>query len=209
MLPPRDRPRLAPLGPFDVDAAPTHAAARSRIRQVRGDDLRRRHGRPHGRRCTRYCGDWRPDLVVRESMEYGGCLAAEVLGLPHASIAGNGCSGVDSPDVRYFRGNRRLVADPLARHRAELGLPPDPYNEMPFRYLHLWFMPPAWDGPDVPRPANTAFCGHTNAAAPGTALPPWVGGLPALPTVFASLGTVFNTTPGCSRRSSTGSHASR
>ena len=140
--------------------------------------------------------EWRPDVIVRESMEYGGCLAAEALGLPHASIAGNGYSAVDSPDVTYFPGNRRLVAPPLARHRAELGLRPDPDNEMPFRHLHLCFTPPAWDGPDAPRPANAQFLRHENATRSDLALPPWLDGLGARPIVLASLGTVFNSTPG-------------
>src|SRR2546421_27568 len=54
---------------------------------------------------------WRPDLIVRESMEYAGCIAAEVLSLPHPSIAGNGYSAIHSPTVSYFPGNRRLVAE--------------------------------------------------------------------------------------------------
>jgi UDP:flavonoid glycosyltransferase YjiC (YdhE family) len=141
-------------------------------------------------------GDWRPDLIVRESMEYGGCLAAEALGIPHASVAGNGYSAVDSLDVHYFPGNRALVAEPMARHRAELGLPTDPGNAMPFRHLHLCFTPPAWDDIDAPRPANAEFIRHENATKPGASLPAWVDELPDRPTVLASMGTVFNTTPG-------------
>jgi UDP:flavonoid glycosyltransferase YjiC (YdhE family) len=140
--------------------------------------------------------DWGPDLIVRESMEYGGCLAAESLGIPHASIGGNGYSAIDSPDVPYFPGNRGMVAEPMARHRERFGLPPDPDNRMPFRNLHLCFTPPSWDGDQAPRPANTAFLRHVNAVKPGVALPEWVHGLPDQPTVLASLGTVFNTTPG-------------
>jgi UDP:flavonoid glycosyltransferase YjiC (YdhE family) len=144
----------------------------------------------------RIAADWRPDLIVREGMEYGGCLAAESLGLPHASIGGNGYAAIDSPEVHYFPGNRRLVAGAMAAHRAELGLPPDPDNAMPFRHLHLCFTPPEWDGANASRPANTVFLRHENAAKPGAVLPAWLSALDDRPLVLASLGTVFNSTPG-------------
>ena len=140
--------------------------------------------------------EWRAHLIVREGMEYGGCIAAEALGLPHASIAGNAYAAIDSPEINYFPGNRRMVAEPLARHREEVGLPPDPETEMPFRHLHLCFMPPTWDGASVQRPRNAHFLRHISTVSPGAALPDWVERLPDRPTVFASLGTVFNKTPG-------------
>ena len=140
--------------------------------------------------------DWKPDLIIREGMEYGGCLAAECLGIPHVSVGGNGYSAVDFPDLHYFPGNSRLVAEPMARHRKQFGLPPDPDNLMSFRYLHLCFMPPTWDGDGAPRPGNTQFLRHVNATRPNESLPEWVHGRPNRPTVLASLGTVFNTTPG-------------
>jgi MGT family glycosyltransferase len=139
---------------------------------------------------------WRPDIVIRESMEYGGAIAAERLGIPHASIAGNGYAAVDSPDVHYFPGNRLMVAEPLARHRAEHGLPPDPDVEMPFRHLHICFTPPAWDGEAALRPRNAVFLRHTTTAAPDARAPEWLDELADRPTVLASLGTVFNKHPG-------------
>jgi UDP:flavonoid glycosyltransferase YjiC (YdhE family) len=140
--------------------------------------------------------DWAADLIIREGMEYGGCLAADRLGLPHASVGGNAYAAIDSPEVDYFTGNRRMVAAPLACHRERMGLPPDPDTLMPFRHLHLCFTPPDWDGPGAPRPPNTRFLRHTSTMSPGARLPEWVDGLPDRPTVFASLGTVFNKTPG-------------
>jgi len=139
----------------------------------------------------------KPDLVIRESMEYGGCIAAELRGIPHASVAGNGMSALDSPEVHYFPGNRRVVAEPLARHRAAVGLPSDPDNLMPFRSLHMCFAPKSWDGVDAPAPRNSEYFRHVDAVPPGTELPAWVSELDrSRPTVFASLGTVFNKTPG-------------
>jgi UDP:flavonoid glycosyltransferase YjiC (YdhE family) len=141
-------------------------------------------------------GEWRPDLIVREGMEYGGCIAAERLGIAHASVAGNAYAALDSPEIGYFPGNRRMVAEPLARHRDGFGLPPDPQVEMPFRHLHMCFTPPAWDGASAPRPDNARFLRHTSTLSPGAALPGWVEQLTGRPTVLASLGTVFNKTPG-------------
>jgi UDP:flavonoid glycosyltransferase YjiC (YdhE family) len=140
--------------------------------------------------------DWQPDLIVRESMEYGGCIAAESLGIPHASIAGNGYSAIDDERVHYFPGNRARVAEPMARHRKEFGLAPDPENLMPYRHRHLAFTPPAWDGEDAPRPANIAYLRHENATKAGASVPQWFTELPKRATVLVSLGTVFNSTPG-------------
>jgi MGT family glycosyltransferase len=140
--------------------------------------------------------DWKPDLIIREGMEYGGCIAAESLGIPHASVAGNAYAAVDTPDVHYFPGNRAMVAEPLALQREELGLPADPEARMPFRHLHLCFTPQRWDADDAPRPANTTFLRHTSTLRPGINVPEWVATLPDRTTVLACLGTVFNKTPG-------------
>jgi MGT family glycosyltransferase len=142
------------------------------------------------------CEEWQPDVVVREMMEWGGCLAAEKLGIAHASAGGNAYSGVDSPDINYFPGNRRMVAEPLARHRARLGLPPDPDLETPFRHLHMCFMPREWDRPEAPAPPNTHHLRHTTIERPGQALPAWLDELPDQPTVLVAIGTIAHVFPG-------------
>jgi UDP:flavonoid glycosyltransferase YjiC (YdhE family) len=139
---------------------------------------------------------WRPDLIVREVMEWGGCLVGELLGIPHASIGGNAYSGVDSTEIRYFPGNRVFAAAPYARHRAEFGLPPDPEVQDPFKHLHLCSMPARWDRPGLPAPANTHYIRHVSVDRPDYVLPTWVAELPQRPIVYAALGTIAHAMPG-------------
>jgi UDP:flavonoid glycosyltransferase YjiC (YdhE family) len=139
---------------------------------------------------------WRPDLIVREVMEWSGSLVAELLDLPHASVGGNAYSGLDSPEIHYFPGNRCFAAVPYAAHRAELGLRPDPELENPFRHLHLCFMPRRWDRPGLPAPANTAYVRHISVERSGESLPGWAEELPERPTVYAALGTIAHAFPG-------------
>ncbi len=61
---------------------------------------------------------WPPDLIVREENAYGGCIAAECLGLPHASV-----DILAAGDPSW---SNDLIAEPLNRHRVAHGLPPDP-----------------------------------------------------------------------------------
>jgi MGT family glycosyltransferase len=139
---------------------------------------------------------WRPDLIVREVMEWSGGLVAELLDLPHASVGGNANSGLDAPEIDYFPGNRLFAAEPYARHRAELGLPPDPELENPFRHLHLCFMPRRWDRPGLPAPANTEYLRHVSVERPDESLPAWASEPPERPTVYAALGTIAHAFPG-------------
>jgi UDP:flavonoid glycosyltransferase YjiC (YdhE family) len=133
---------------------------------------------------------WRPDLLVREVAEFGGCIAAEALGIPHASVRSNTMLSGDSA--------RDLVADDMARLRSLHDLAPDPDNEMLFRFLHLAFEPPGFGEPDRPPPPTAHLLRPVPFSSSGNeTLPEWIGNLPERPTVYATLGTAFNTrTPG-------------
>jgi UDP:flavonoid glycosyltransferase YjiC (YdhE family) len=132
--------------------------------------------------------DWRPDLIVREQTEFAGCLAAEALGLPHATV-----------QVSAFRGAAldQVVAAPLDRLRADLGLPPDPALAMLYRYLLLLPFPPIYQEPTIPLPPTAHFVRHASFDLdhPGETLPGWIANL-SHPTVYATLGTAYNRTPG-------------
>lgn len=130
---------------------------------------------------------FKPDLIVRESSEYSGCIAAEALGIPHASVAAAADAALDL---------RELTAAALEPLRSEAGLPPDPQAEMVYRHLHLSFMPPTFFGSAARFPTTTRFLRHHDAPRPGAPVPTWWGQLPDNPTVLASLGTIFFRTPG-------------
>ena len=127
--------------------------------------------------------DWRPDLVVRETEEYAGCVAAERWGIPHASVQAT------ATNTYAFRLG---LAGQLETLREDAGLPPDPAVEMPYRYLHLSALPRAFLPPDEPLAPTASFLRPVPFDRSGDeGLPPWVATLPDRPLVYATLGTVF------------------
>ncbi|SDP37131.1 glycosyltransferase [Lentzea jiangxiensis] len=125
---------------------------------------------------------WNPDVIVRSTLEFGGVLAAEVLGVPHASVAIGGAVNVISPPS--------TLAPLMAPLRASFGLPPDPAGEASFRHLHACLMPETYDPAEAAVP-HSRFYRHENPGRRGDALPPVLAGLPTdKPWVFASLGTL-------------------
>ena len=127
------------------------------------------------------------DLVVFEASSYGGAVAAEVLGLPHAAV------GISSLSV-----DRRWVAQlgaQLQHLRDEFGLSDDPALEMPFRHLLLSPVPsPMYGRAELPG-SFRAIRMESFEPGPHEGLPPWFEGLPPRPLVYLTLGTVQNKKP--------------
>ena len=134
--------------------------------------------------------DWRPDVIVREVAEFGGCIAAEAVGIPHASVRSNTMLSNDAA--------RQLVAEPIGRLRAAFGLRPDPSSATLFRYLHLAYEAPRFHDPRFPlAPTAHLLRPILLSQSSDEMSPSWISQLAGRPTVYATLGTVFNSrTPG-------------
>jgi UDP:flavonoid glycosyltransferase YjiC (YdhE family) len=129
---------------------------------------------------------WKPDVFVCDAIEFGACLAGEILGLPHA---------VGS--VFWFR-QQASFAEPHNEARRGFGLPPDPEVTQPYRYLVLATMPASWVAPDEPVPPTAHFIGPRpfEGLRDGTDTT-WGTRLERRPVVHATLGTTeVNRTPG-------------
>lgn len=125
---------------------------------------------------------WKPDLIVRDPVEYGGYVAAEVYGLPHASVMWG-----------IYIDARRGCADSLHALRSRYGLPRDPGLDTVDRDLVIKYLPPFWEQAGVPEPPSTrCFCAAPYDGADGGTVPQWVDALPPQPIVYATLGTTFN-----------------
>ena len=133
------------------------------------------------------CQEWEPALLVREDMEFAGCIAAEHLGIPHATI-----------QITAWRPwIRPLIVDPLNRLRESVGLPPDADLTMLYRFLLVVPAPPSYLDPATPPPLTAHAVRHVAFDRSGDEpLPAWVNDLPNRPVVYATMGTVFNQVPG-------------
>jgi UDP:flavonoid glycosyltransferase YjiC (YdhE family) len=156
--------KRTPLREVDVE----HAAAEFRD-NFTGDGARRRAAA-----VLELAGEWQPDVLVCEETDFGAMVAAERLGVPHATVLVLGTDWFLRPE---------LVGEPLDALRAEHGLPPDPELAMPGRHLVLSPFPPRYRE----LPAN----GH-----PFRSFEPAPAAEPHEPTVYFTLGTEFNVESG-------------
>ncbi|MFD7730109.1 glycosyltransferase [Kitasatospora phosalacinea] len=143
----------------------------------------------------RVAESWQPDLIVRDAVEFSGCVVGEALGIPHATGRDNRFL---PPAVWQSEAGPELDA-----LRAAVGLPPDPGCAMLYRQLGLVSMPPSFVSAVGPGAAPDAreFNVHVSPAMrfiqprvvsdPAPALPDHLA-KGERPLVFVSLGTVIN-----------------
>jgi len=141
--------------------------------------------------------DWQPDLLVHEETELGGPLAAAAAGIPWAGQS----VGILRP-LAMARLAGQILA-PLAQEwRVDVG----PFAGL-FRYVYLDVCPPSLQSEEVAQVAvaHPMQNVHPEGTAPGPPgdtvggdrLPPWFDSLDkSRPTVYVSLGTIFNHDPG-------------
>lgn len=173
----RPRERL-PLRPVD------------RRREER--DLRERFARRAARHrmplAIAHCRAWRPDVVVCDETDFGSALAAERLGLPCATVAVTATGSFVRAEV---------VGEVLEELRAEHGLPPDPGLESPRRSLVLSPFPPSLRDPArPPPPTEHPFRPFAAGSGERARAPAWASVRAGAPTLYLTLGTVFNTESG-------------
>ena len=134
------------------------------------------------------CRDWAPDVVVRENAEFGGAIAAQALGIPHAAVQIGHFF-----DFGAVKDRLSAQLDPVRR---SVGLPPDPDLEMLYRYLLLAFVPPSYQDPAANRPRTMHHLRTVVFDRSGREeAPEWLGPGLARPVVYATFGTELPNTP--------------
>jgi UDP:flavonoid glycosyltransferase YjiC (YdhE family) len=126
--------------------------------------------------------DWRPDVIIRESWEFGSTLVAEQLGIPIVRV-GLGLAEVEESSCR-------LAAPAVDDLRAQVGLPADPHGERLRDAPYFTMVPALLDDPAVPTPARVRrFAQDAPAAAIAPPLADWWPGNDD-PLVLLTFGTV-------------------
>ncbi len=127
--------------------------------------------------------DYEPDVLVHDETELAGPLAATVAGIPYAD---------QSVGILRPLGMFRLAAEVLRPLWDRWGVDLGPLAGM-FRYLYLDVCPPSLQSPEIDAIEVAHPVKNVDIPpAPGETLPGWVPQLPAVPTVYVSLGTIFN-----------------
>ncbi|HEV2767923.1 MAG TPA: glycosyltransferase, partial [Acidimicrobiales bacterium] len=134
--------------------------------------------------------DWNADLVVHDTTDFAGPLAAARAGVPYAAHS----FGALLPSEFWLLGGGLM-----APTWKEWDLPPGPLGGM-FRYLYLDICPPSFQAPHA-RHLRHLQVAHSLRPVPfdttvTSSLPSWVATLEGRPTVYVTLGTIDNHAPG-------------
>ena len=122
----------------------------------------------------------RPDVIVRESWEFGSTLVAELYGIPIVRV-GLGLAEMEELSIK-------LAAPEVDKARADLGLPSDPGGERLAAAPFLTTIPEELEDPAVTAPARTSrFRFEVGAGA--EELPDWWPGNED-PLVYLTFGSV-------------------
>jgi UDP:flavonoid glycosyltransferase YjiC (YdhE family) len=121
---------------------------------------------------------WRPAVVLRESMEFAGLVAAEKVGIPHVRVA---------ISARGAEAELRAFSAPWVNgHRTTVGLSPDPVGDRIRDEPAVTLFPPSFEPNDTMTAPLARFRAERPSAPP---LPDWWPGLEG-PFLYVTLGTV-------------------
>jgi UDP:flavonoid glycosyltransferase YjiC (YdhE family) len=126
-------------------------------------------------------GAWRPDVIIRETYEYGSYVAAERNEIPHAQV--------DVVLAWFEEFGLSVVEAPLNELRASVGLGPDPGLVRLLAAPHLTCVPGSLEHPVVPGPGHTYRFWDSAADRGGAGVPDWWNASNA-PLAYVSFGTV-------------------
>jgi len=130
--------------------------------------------------------EWRPDLVVRDSVEYGALVAAEAGGVPHARVAVH--------SVSFEEVFPLLVGAPLDALRAAAGLPPDDGASLHAEAVFSSFPASLDRVPDGSR-MQAPLRARAVEAAPSVAPAAWAPADDPRPLVYITFGTIVGSVP--------------
>ena len=127
-----------------------------------------------------------PDVMVHDETDFGGPVAAAAAGVPYADHS-----------VAFFRPLEaaRIARETIAPLWEEFGVDLGPYGGL-FQYLYLDVCPPGLQLPEVHEIDVAHPMTNTRGVVGADQVPAWIDSLRPAPTVYVSLGTLFNQDPG-------------